>query len=218
MNQKTVQIAQKLINLYRQAHVIIGGWAAVNEVFISESNDDVLAEMRTLPTGTMLARHIENLHSGKTPMDSIERELMPYGGMMTPAEITSPLTKDEMIQLENTLNTFTPDETGLNILLQNPVITKFNDEWIPAIRSALRTHPDMLEKWNTVVQTYRAYNIWKTATELLNRTLSDRERAKIQADIPEYETYLPMFGDAGDELLAKLRKFISSREPAENII
>jgi hypothetical protein len=40
--------------------------------------------------------------------------------------------------------------------------------------------------------------------------LSERVRAQVQADMPDYETYLPMFGDAGTELLAKLRTFISS--------
>ena len=48
------------------------------------------------------------------------------------------------------------------------------------------------------------------ATDIINQPIDDRVRAEIQADMPEYETYLPMFGDAGNELLSRLRTFISS--------
>ena len=83
MNIKTSTIALKLLNLYRQEHVIIGGWAAVNPIFVNEANDDVIKELRDMPTGKALVQHIENLRNGKTPMDSIDPELLPYGGMMT---------------------------------------------------------------------------------------------------------------------------------------
>ena len=38
MQQHAHIVAQRLLNLYRQAHVIEGGWTAVNRVFISESD------------------------------------------------------------------------------------------------------------------------------------------------------------------------------------
>jgi hypothetical protein len=40
--------------------------------------------------------------------------------------------------------------------------------------------------------------------------MSERARAQIQAELPEFETYLPMFGDAGRDLLRRLREFVSS--------
>ena len=88
MKARIAATAQRLLNLYRQEHVIIGGWAAINPVFINEATDDVIKELREMPTGKMLIRHIENLRSGKTPMDSIEPELMPYGGLMAQSSIT----------------------------------------------------------------------------------------------------------------------------------
>ena len=45
MKAKASVIAQKLLNLYRQAHVIVGGWGAVNRVFVDEATDEVLTEM-----------------------------------------------------------------------------------------------------------------------------------------------------------------------------
>ena len=57
MNAKTSATAQKLLNLYRQEHVIIGGWATVNPVFINEATDEVIRELRELPTGKMLVPH-----------------------------------------------------------------------------------------------------------------------------------------------------------------
>lgn len=45
---------------------------------------------------------------------------------------------------------------------------------------------------------------------IIVETLTERHRAQIQADMPEYETYLPMFGDSGKEMLTKLRTFMSS--------
>ena len=63
MNTKASTTAQRLLNLYRQEHVIFGGWAAVNQVFVDEATPDVLRELRELPTGKNLVKHIENLRA-----------------------------------------------------------------------------------------------------------------------------------------------------------
>ena len=215
MNAKASTTAQKLLNLYRQEHVIFGGWAAVNQVFIDEATPEIMRELRELPTGKNLVRHIENLRSGKTKMDSIERELLPYGGMMSETIATVPLTSDEWAELESGINSFTTDQEGLDRIQQLNVIKKFGDQWIVAIRAALSARPDLLEKWSIVTKTYRAYYLWKVASDMLNQPLSERARAQLQADMPEYETYLPMFGDAGTELLEKLRSFITTMKPIE---
>lgn len=212
MKAKASLVAQKLLNLYRQEHVIFGGWAAVNAVFVAEATNDVIAELHELPTGKSLVRHIENLRSGATPMDTINRELLPYGGMMNETVATIPLTPDEWRELESGLDAFTPDQDGLDRIQQLPVIKKFGDQWLVAIRAALNTRPQMREKWAIVTQTYRAYYLWKVASDMIHQPLSERA-AQLQADMPEYETYLPMFGDRGMELLAKLRQSISMREP-----
>lgn len=215
MNTKASTTAQRLLNLYRQEHVIFGGWAAVNQVFVDEATPDVLRELRELPTGKNLVKHIENLRAGKTKMDSIERELLPYGGMMSETIATVPLTPDEWAELESGINEFTTDQDGLDRIQQLNVIKKFGDQWPVAIRAALSARPDMAEKWSIVMKTYRAYYLWKVASDMLNQPLSERARAQLQADIPEYETYLPMFGDAGTELLEKLRSFISAMKPID---
>ncbi len=214
MNQDTVITAQRLLNLYRQQHVIFGGWAAVNRVFMAEATPDVMDELRKLPTGKLLALHIENLRSGRTPMDSINRDLLPYGGMMADTAATIPLTPDEWRELENGIHEFTPDQSGLTRIQSLKVVRKFGEEWLVGIRAALAKKPELLEKWDLVSQTYRAYFLWKVATDLLDAPLSDRSRAQLQADMPEYETYLPMFGTAGEELLSRLRIFVSSIKDA----
>lgn len=215
MNAKSSTIAQRLLNLYRQEHVIFGGWAAVNQVFMTEATDDVLSALGELPTGKNLVRHIENLRSGKTPMDSIERDLLPYGGLMDETVATVTLTKSEWAELESGIDAFTTDQNGLDKIQQLNVVKKFGDQWLVAIRAALSARPDLLEKWSLVNKTYRAYYLWKVASDMLTQPLSERARAQLQADMPEYETYLPMFGDAGDELLGKLRSFISATVPDE---
>lgn len=219
MKAKASLIAQKLLNLYRQEHVIFGGWAAVNEVFVNEATPEVIKELRELPTGKILAKHIENLRSGKTPMDSIDRELLPYGGMMVETIATIPLTSEEWAELEHGINNFTPDETGLTEIQQLNVIKKFGDQWLVAIRAAISAKPELLEKWSIIAKTYRAYYLWKVASDMINQPLTERARAQLQADMPEYETYLPMFGEAGVELLEKLRSFITTikSDEEENI-
>lgn len=203
--------AQKLLNLYRQEHVIVGGWAAVNQVLVTEGTPEVLRELGEMPTGKMLVQHIENLKSGETPMDSIDTDLMPYGGMMVAESVsTIDLDTDEWSELKQALESFTPDQNGLDAFLNVPIVKRFGDEWQVAIRSILGSHPEMLQKWAIVNQTFNAYRLWDVANEILSQPLSERARAQVQADMPEYETYLPMFGDAGDELLAKLRTFTSS--------
>ena len=126
MNVKTSAIALKLLNLYRQEHVIIGGWATVNPVFVNEATDDVIKELRGMPTGKALVRHIENLRSGKTPMDSIDSELLPYGGMMTAEDAaTIKLTPIQWRELEDALNDFTPDQAGLDRFMSLELVRTF---------------------------------------------------------------------------------------------
>ncbi len=215
MKAKANVIAQRLLNLYRQEHVIIGGWAAVNPVFVNEAEPDVIEELRTMPTGNALIAHIENLRSGKTSMDSIDRDLLPYGGLMSQSILTDPLSQPELKVLADAINNFTPDQESLNKIQNLAVVKKFGAEWLASIRAALVGHPDLAEKWNTVAQTYQAYHLWDVASTMVNEPISERTRAQLQADMPEYETYLPMFGDAGVELLSKLRAFISTREPID---
>lgn len=209
MKAKIKTTAQRLLNLYRQEHVIVGGWATVNPVFVNEATDDVIAELRDMPAGKTLVQHIENLRSGKTPMDSIERELLPYGGMMADAMPSITLTDDEWRELKNAIEQFTPDQSGLDKLTSMPVVRKFGEEWQIAIRSVLGRQPQLLPKWDIVKQTYDAYRLWNTANEIVANPLSERVRAQVQADMPEYETYLPKFGVQGIELLEKLRTVIS---------
>ena len=206
-------VAQKLLNLYRQEHVIVGGWLTVNKIFVDEADDEVLAALRDLPTGGMLVRHIENLRGGKTPMDTIERELMPYGGLMSDATDSLPLTTDDWHELESLMQTFTPDTAGLDQLRQARVIRKFGEEWMETISNAMRGRPELAQKWDIIIKTYEAYRLWDNATEIMTQPLSERARAEIQADMPAYETYLPMFGADGENLLAKLRNFISNIKP-----
>ena len=211
MQQQAHTVAQRLLNLYRQAHVIDGGWAAVNKVFIAESNDaQVITELENMPTGKKLVAHINNLRSGKTPMDSIDKDLLPYGGLMSGTTINVSLSEDEINQLKIALDNFQPTLESLNDIKELPFIQKFGNDWIEDIKAALAFNRDMSAKWKTVIQTDTAYRIWDSAKELLSETLTERHRARIQADMPEYETYLPMFGDAGKEMLAKLRTFMSS--------
>lgn len=211
MNVKTSAIALKLLNLYRQEHVIIGGWATVNPVFVNDATDDVIKELRDMPTGKMLVRHIENLRSGKTSMDSIDPELLPYGGMMTAEDTaTIKLNQNQWRELEDALNDFTPDQMGLDRFMALDTVRQFGEEWQTAIRAVLNAKPQLLDKWNIVKQTYNAYKLWDTANQIISSPISERARAQVQADMPEYETYLPMFGDAGTDLLTRLRTFISS--------
>ena len=211
MKPKASAVAQKFLNLYRQAHVIIGGWGALNPIFVDEATPDVISELSTLPTGKMLAKHIENLKSGKTPMNSIERDLLPYGGMMAESALDIDISQSDWKDLESAIIAFTPDQDGLDRIKQLPVVKSFGNEWVQKIRSLISAkHPELMQNWATVDQTYNAYMRWNTANDLVSDILTDRARAQLQADMPEYETYLPMFGDDGLKLLEKLRNSISS--------
>ena len=67
------------------------------------------------------------------------------------------------------------------------------------------------------MQTWRAYHLWDMAVQIINQPLTERTRAQIQADMPEYETFLPMFNKPGQDLLTKLRIFISDKKhPGHN--
>lgn len=210
MRESTSIIAQRLLNLYRQAHVINGGWPAVNQVFINEASEAVFTELEKLPGGTKLAIYIKNLKSGKTKMDQIDRELMPYNGMMNnninPAQVSS----KDLQELGNALTDFQPDEEHIDKIKKLNIVQSFGENWVKGVRSALSNNPDLLSKWNEVSQTARAYDLWNEAYAILTPPISERARAQVQADLSEYETYLPMFGDEGTKLLARIRTFVSS--------
>ena len=210
MPQQAHIIAQRLLNLYRQEHVINGGWAAVNKVFIQESNDPkVISELELLPTGNRLIAHINNLRSGKTPMNSIDKDLLPYGGRMSGQTVIFTLSDTEKEQLKVALADFEPTPENLAKIKNMPVVQRFGTDWIENIKSSIVSDPEMLAKWQIVAKTDKAYRIWDSAKQLLSETLTERNRAQIQADMPEYETFLPMFGEQGKEALAKLRTFVS---------
>ena len=211
MAQQAHIIAQRLLNLYRQAHVIEGGWAAVNKVFIAESNDEqVISELENLPTGKKLVAHIQNLRDKKTPMNSIDKDLLPYGGLMIGRENSLSLSSEEIKELKTALNDFHPTTENLNVIKSMPLVKKFGNDWIQDIKAAIIHDADLSEKWRTVIQTDKAYQVWDSAHELLSQTLTERNRSQIQASMPEFETYLPMFGDSGQKMLARLRTFMSS--------
>jgi len=211
MPQQAHIIAQRLLNLYRQEHVIDGGWAAVNKVFLAESNDEqVITELENMPTGKKLVAHINNLRSKKTPMNSIDKDLLPYGGLMSGVEVNISLSESELNELRDTLNKFQPTLEDLNSIKHMPLVQKFGNDWAQDIKAAIVSDADLSAKWRVVIQTDKAYMIWDSAHELLSETLTERNRAQIQADMPEYETYLPMFGDSGKEMLSRLRTFMSS--------
>ena len=211
MQQQAHIIAQRLLNLYRQAHVISGGWAVVNQVLIRESDDaQVISELENLPTGKKLIAHINNLRAGKTPIDSINNDLLPYGGLMTGQNLSASLTASEIDTIKSALNTFETTPEGLEKIKSLPYVKQFGADWAQDIKSALASDKEALAKWDRVVRTDKAFQIWNSAQELVSETLTERNRAQIQADMPEFETYLPMFGDTGNEMLSKLRTFMSS--------
>jgi hypothetical protein len=198
--------AQKLLNLYRSAFAIDGGWGAVNPVFVEEADDSVIAEIEKLPCGKNLARHISNLKSGVTKMNAIDAELLPYNGMLAwrqPVDF-----EDEDFQaLQSALENFQPDAEHLDNIKSLPIVKKFGDRWRAGIRSILK-NDSLNEIWRSVLQADSAIRLWGRAAEILSSTPSDLLRAEVQADMPEYETYLPMFGKEGLDVLARLRQLV----------
>ena len=211
MQQQAHTIAQRLLNLYRQEHVINGGWAAVNKVLIEESDDpQIFEELEKLPTGKRLIAHINNLREGKTPMDSIEDDLLPYGGLLAGQDNKVSLNDAELDELKAAMNNIKTTPDGLKRIRQLPFVQKFGNNWLEDIKIAVNGDNELSTKWDAVVRAAKAYQMWDSAKQLTSETLTDRSRAQIQADMPEFETYLPMFGESGNEMLAKLRRFISS--------
>ena len=211
MQEQPRVVAQRLLNLYRQAHVIVGGWAAVNKALIAESGDpQVMEALEKMPTGKRLATHINNLRNGATPMNTIDPDLLPYGGLLATQEMAVSLTQSEMDELKSALANFEPTPDGLKKIKQLEYVRKFGADWAESIKSALSDDANALSIWENVIRTSKAYQLWDSAKQLTADTLTERNRAQIQADMPEFETYLPMFGDAGNELLTKLRTFMSS--------
>ena len=198
------------MNLYRQAHVIEGGLPILNQVFLDEADEDVLSELEKLPNGKKLVQHIKNLKSGKTPMNDIDRGLIPYGGMMCPMVKVTQISDSDLKELQNALADFQPDEEHIEKIKNLKYVNSFGENWVNGVSGALADKPELAKKWHEVTQTARAYDLWNRAYAALASPVSEMERAKIQADLSEYETYLPMFGADGEKLMTRLRTFVSS--------
>lgn len=209
MKAKASITAQKLLNLYRQEHVITGGWTVLNKIFIDEATEDVINELKDLPTGKLLVEHIKNLRSGKTSMDSISRELLPYGGIFAERPNTQ-ITEPELKELKVAVNEFTPNQRGLENFISTPVVRRLGADWSSTIRTVLTNDQDLLDKFDQIARMWNAYNIWIKAKDFMKQPMNDRVRAQLQADLPEYETYLPMFGEEGTDLLRRVHSVISS--------
>lgn len=210
MKAKASVIAQKLLNLYRQAHVIDGGWVVLNKIFIEESTDEILKELAELPTGKLLAEHIDNLRTGKTPMDSIARELLPYGGAFAEKSLHTQISESDLKALVTAINTFNATQAGLEKFISTPVIRNFGDDWVTSVQTILANDQELLDKFTQIVRMWTAYKVWTNAKEITQQPITDRVRAQLQVDMPEYETYLPMFGEEGTKLLRHLHTLTSS--------
>ncbi|MCL2758423.1 MAG: hypothetical protein FWE64_03830 [Alphaproteobacteria bacterium] len=217
MKENPSKVADRLMNLYRLAHVVDGGWSAVNGELLAESDAAVLEEIKKLATGEKLAAHIKSLRDGKTDRDSILPELMPYGGLMAthPADSTATavvarLSNEDFDSLERELENFEPNQESLQRIESLPFVQQFGDRWLAGVRAALGDRPDLVARWKIVYSASRAFDLWNRASDILSWSPTERTRAEVQADLPEYETYLPMFGEAGGELLSKLRAFVAS--------
>lgn len=210
MRELTSIIAQRLLNLYRQAHVIEGGWAVVNKALLAEADNEVMADLQKLPNGEKLVQHIKNLKSGKTEMNGIERGFIPYGGMMDSAVKATQISNKDLKELESVLAEFQSDEEHIEKIKNLTFVQSFGEKWISGVRASLSGKPELEKKWVEVSQSARAYDLWNKAYAILIPPVSERARAEIQAELSEYETYLPMFGEDGMQLLSRLRSFVSS--------
>ncbi len=210
MRELTSIIAQRLLNLYRHAHVIEGGWAVVNKALLAEADNEVLTDLQKLPNGEKLVQHIKNLQSGKTEIGGIERGFIPYGGMMDSAVKATQISNKDLKELESVLAEFQSDEEHIEKIKNLAFVRSFGENWIAGVRASLSEKPDLVKKWVEVSGSARAYDLWNKAYAILIPPVSDRARAEIQAELSEYETYLPMFGEDGMQLLSRLRSFVSS--------
>jgi hypothetical protein len=195
MKTRPATTAQRLLNLYRNAFAIDGGWKTVNHAFVSEASDSVLAELAKLPCGGALSQHISKLKSGKTKMDSIDSELLPYNGMLTQTQ-EAEFDEADLTELRGALENFQPDHGHLERIKNLPIVRQFGNRWPAGVRSILK-NDSLIAIWRTVLQTDSALRLWGRAVEILSSTPNDLLRAEVQADMPEYETYLPMFGKDG---------------------
>ena len=216
MKAKASVTAQKLLNLYRQAHVIEGGWPVLNKIFVEESSDEVLKELAELPTGKLLVEHINNLRSGKTPTDSIARELLPYGGAFAEKSLHTQISESDLKELVSAISTFNPTQKGLEKFMATPVIRNFGSDWIASVQTILANDTELFDKFSQIAGMWTAYKIWMDAQEIIKQPITDRVRAQLQVDMPEYETYLPMFGEEGTKLLRQLHSFTSSLPSSES--
>jgi hypothetical protein len=126
--------------------------------------------------------------------------------MMQPSA-SGEISESDYAALKSALENFIPDAAHIDGIRQLAAVKQFGDNWRTGVRGMLGDD-SLAVIWRNVLQTESALRLWGRASEILSSSPSDMLRAEVQADMPEYETYLPMFGGDGQDILARLRQFV----------
>ncbi|MCT4552254.1 MAG: hypothetical protein N4A44_01160 [Alphaproteobacteria bacterium] len=76
--QKQLEEAYRLINLYRQFHILEGGPKMLNDMF-KKVSAEVVERVKHLPGGARLNAHIIMLQNDELQDDEIKKHLLPFG-------------------------------------------------------------------------------------------------------------------------------------------
>ena len=79
--EDALKIGRKYLNIFHQLHFINAGMEILNNDFLTMS-DDVIELLPELAGGMKLAQHIKNLKTGKTPINKIDADVLPFGELV----------------------------------------------------------------------------------------------------------------------------------------
>ena len=176
MHKKEIDAtAWRMLNIFRQFHVIEGGIASVNKYFIT-ADDDVINSIQAQPGGKKLAEHIRNLKTKKTSMNSINRYLLPFG-------------EDVLLDLQDANKDVYDKEAD------QPQEKKTDEEIKEAFadykKTELKDIPELTEVHDDVTAADAAIKSEPIMNNVDNTSSTKEEKINTEKNIPQFKPLIP---------------------------
>lgn len=201
--------ARYLLNLFRQNHIFAGSLESLNKKFLTASPETV-DDLKKLPTGAILVRHIDLLKTKKVPLTKIARECVLFPELTPPENIMIlPEGKKESLPANKSsgeetilraLDSFRPDNAHLNTFKQDLGVnwkTRLMD-----FVSKNKLNSSQQQAYETVLGFSDAIDSWHKAEDILQ----EDNQVKARSILANLEAVLPQFGVAGQDLLTRVKR------------
>ncbi|MHA1550098.1 MAG: hypothetical protein ACTSXV_01430 [Alphaproteobacteria bacterium] len=199
---------QNMLALFRQIHVLEGGVETFNKALLSIPEDEIFS-LREKPSGEKLFQHFKSLQSGEVKKNQIVKKFLPFEELLPQKGVidkeislkknpVNSVEKKEKNSILEELMAFSPDEAHLNRFQKD-----FGDSWKKQLEKVVQKEnsKEIHIQYDVVLDFSDALDAWHLGETIL----AEDNQVKARAQIKNIESFLQKFGDAGEEMIRKIK-------------